>query len=213
MKAIPLAASAAALLALGACSTTRLTGTWRDPGYATRPVARILVIGVLVRDDSPDASFENALAAALTRAGYKVVTSSMAFSPSDLDSDRIEKYVRDHRIDLVVQMRIAPRASSTYTPPASAYQGLPTNVPTGWYGGWYGGWSSPGMLVTVPGHVSEGSSVEAEIKVFSLATESMIWSAASSTDNVVGDKDAARSLAAEIVRDMERAGVLAGQSS
>ncbi|HET8733294.1 MAG TPA: hypothetical protein VFM45_05915 [Anaeromyxobacteraceae bacterium] len=208
MKPIPVAVAAVALLSLQACSTTRLTDTWRDPGYATRPVSRILVIGVLVHDDRPDPSFENALAAALTRDGYKVVTSSMAFSPMDLETDRIEKYVRDHRIDLVVQMRIAPRVSSSYTPPASAYVGLPTNVPTGWNGGWYGGWYAPGMLVTVPGRVTEGSSVEAEIKAFSLATESMVWSAASSTENVVGDKDAARSLAAEVVRDLEKAGIL-----
>jgi hypothetical protein len=208
VKPIPVAVAAAALLSLQACSTTRLTDTWRDPGYATRPVSRILVIGVLVRDERPDASFENALAAALTRDGYKVVTSSMAFSPMDLETDRIEKYVRDHKIDLVVQMRIAPRVSSTYTPPASAYMALPTNVPSGWNGGWYGGWYAPGMVVTVPGRVTEGSSVEAEIKAFSLATESMVWSAASSTENVVGDKDAARSLAAEVVRDLENTGIL-----
>jgi hypothetical protein len=200
--------AAAALLALSACSTTRLHETWRDPGYATRPVQRVLVIGEVIRDDRVDASFENALAQALTRDGFKVVTASMAFDPGTLDSDRVEKYVRDHRIDLVVQMRIVPRVSSTYTPTSTAVLAMPTNAPSPWAGGWYGGWYSPGMLVTRPGHVSEDSTVDAEIKVFSLATESMIWSAASSTENVIGDGDAARSLAAEVVRDLERAGVL-----
>lgn len=203
-----LLAAATAVLALSACSTTRLSETWHDPGYASRPVQRVLVIGEVIRDDRVDASFENALAQALTRDGYKVVTSSMAFDPGALDSDRVERYVRDHRIDLVVQMRLVPRVSSSYTPASTAILAMPTNAPSPWAGGWYGGWYSPGMRVTRPGHVSEDSTVDAEIKVFSLATESMIWSAASSTENVIGDKDAARSLAAEIVRDLERAGVL-----
>jgi len=203
-----LRSAAALLLLLASCSTTRLTDTWRDPGYVSKPVKRVFVIGVLVRDEVFDSSFEKAMAQALTAKGYQVVTASMAFSPWELDSDKIEKYVRAHRMDLVVQMRISTRTTSSYTPPATAYVGMPTNVPVGWYGGGYGGYYAPGMLVTQQGHVSEDSRIAAEIKVFSVPGEALVWSSSASVENVVGDKDAGRSLSAEVVHDLLRAGIL-----
>ncbi len=199
-------AALAALLSLCACSTTRLTDTWRDPTYKAQPVKKILVVGVLMREQAFDPYFENALARALTNDGYLVVTGSMAFEPWELDRDKVVKYVKDHRLDLIIQQKIATKTSTNYTPPSSALVMLPTNVP-GSYGGWYGS-PSPAYIGSRPGYVNEESSVATEIKVFSARTEGLVWSGKSATANVLGDKDAARSLAAEVVRELTRAGIL-----
>jgi hypothetical protein len=74
-------------------------------------------------------------------------------------------------------------------------------------GGWYGSYT-PGFVATRPGHVSEDTTVASEIKVFSLRAEAMVWSGTASTVNVVGDQDAARSLAAEVVKDLVDTGTL-----
>lgn len=199
-------AALAVLLSLCACSTTRLADTWRDPTYKPEPVKRILVVGVLLREQTFDPYFENALARALTSDGYLVVTGSMAFDPWDLDREKVVKYVRDHRLDLIIQQKIATKTTSSYTPPSTAYVPLPTNAP-GAYGGWYGS-PTPAYLASRPGYVSEESSVTTEIKVFSARTEGLVWSGNSATANVLGDKDSARSLAVEVVRELTRAGIL-----
>lgn len=174
------AAALTALLSLSACSTTRLADTWRDPEYQPQPVKRILVVGVLLREQ--------------------------VFDPWDLDREMVVKYVRDHHLDLIIQQKIATRTTTSYTPPSTALVPLPTNAPAG-YGGWYGS-PSPAYLASRPGYVSEESSVTAEIKVFSARTEGLVWSGNSATANVLGDKDSARSLAVEVVRELTRAGIL-----
>jgi hypothetical protein len=199
-------AALTALLCLCACSTTRLVDTWRDPAYQAQPVKRILVVGVLLREQAFDPYFENALARALTSEGYLVVTGSMAFDPGDLDREKVVKYVRDHRLDMIIQQKIASKTTSNYTPPSVAYVPLPTSAPGG-YGGWSGS-PTPAYLASRPGYVSEESSVATEIKVFSARTEGLVWSGNSATANLLGDKDAARSLAVEVVRELERAGIL-----
>ena len=199
-------AAVATLLSLCACSTTRLAETWRDPGYQPQPVKRILVIGVMVRERTFDPFFENALARTLTSEGYLVVTGSMAFDAWDLDRQKVVQYVRDHRLDLVIQQKIATKTTTSYTPPSTTFVPLPTNAPGG-YSGWYGS-PTPAYLASQPGHVSEESSVATEVRVFSARTEGLVWSGNSATANVLGDKDAARSLAAEVVRELTRAGIL-----
>jgi hypothetical protein len=203
-------AALATLLSLCACSTTKLADTWRDPAYKAEPVKRILVVGVLLREQVFDPYFENALARALTNDGYLVVTGSMAFDPYDLDREKVVKYVKDHRLDLVIQQKIATKTTTTYTPPSTTFVALPTNAPSG-YGGAYGGWygsPTPAYLASRQGYVSEESSVTTEIKVFSARTEGLVWSGNSATANVLGDKDAARSLAVEVARELTAAGIL-----
>jgi hypothetical protein len=192
-----------AVLALSACSTTKLAGTWHDPAYKPQPVKRVFVIGIMVREETFDASFENALAQALRGRGFLVATASSVFSPWQLDTEKVVQYVRENEVDLVIQQRLATHTTSAYTPPSTTLQTLGSNPPGGWYGSY-----SPGFITTQPGHVSEGSSVAAEIKVFHVRTDSLVWSATAATVNVLGDQDAARSLAAEIVKDLVDTGIL-----
>ena len=191
-----------ACLLLSACSTTKLADTWHDPAYQPRPVNRVLVIGVLVREETFDASFENAMAQAIRDRGFQAATASSLFSPWQLDGEKIEQYARDNAVDLVVQQRIATHTTSAYTPPSSEFVTL-ANPSGGWYGSY-----TPGFVATRPGHVSEDTTVASEIKVFSLRSEALVWSGTASTVNVVGDQDAARSLAAEVVKDLVDTGIL-----
>jgi hypothetical protein len=196
---------ASALLLLGACSTTKLADTWHDPAYAPVPVKRVFVIGVRVRDDVFDASFENALAQAFRDKGVQAATASSVLAAWELDKDKVVQYVQDNGVDLVVQQRLATHTTSSYTPPSVAFMAMPGTPVDGWYGSYSPGYA---MATSRPGHVSEDTSVASEIEVFSVRTRSLVWSGCAKTANVVGDQDAARSLAAEIVKDLVKDGIL-----
>jgi hypothetical protein len=197
-------ASLAALLVLSSCATTNLVQTWRDPNYRATPVNRIFIVGIMP-NDAYRVSFENALAQALVAKGFQAATASSVFPPGQLDKEKVQQYVSDNQVDLVIVQRLAKKTTAEYVPPTVAY--VP---PAPYYGGWYGAYGYGYGAVYSPGYIDEQTSVMAETNVYSTRTqpESLVWSGNSDTFNVQGAQDAAQSLSASLVNDLIKAGIL-----
>jgi hypothetical protein len=200
-----------AALLLASCASSTFTETWRDPGYASRPVERVLVIGITLRDEALQSSFENALALELRLRGYQVATASSIFAPWQLDAETVLGYAKEKNGDLIIQLGLVNRTSSTLVP--STYQAvpLPSGVPSPYssgLGGPTGGPTYGFTLIQQPGQVNQDLEVMAEIQVYSLRTGGVVWRAQSKTINVRGDQEAAEVLARALVSDLGKAGIL-----
>ncbi|HTP50308.1 MAG TPA: hypothetical protein VMK42_06400 [Anaeromyxobacteraceae bacterium] len=108
MNRLPrIAALALPALALASCATTHLVQAWRDPNYQPAPVRRVFVVAV-VPDPQYRVSFENGIARSLLSRGFEVATSSGVFPPNQLEDAKVEAFVREMNVDLVVVQRLGP---------------------------------------------------------------------------------------------------------
>jgi hypothetical protein len=197
-------ASAAALLVLSSCATTNLVQVWRDPNYRSAPVNRIFIVGIMP-NDGYRVTFENALAQALQSKGFQAATASSVFPPGQLDKEKVQQYVLDNNVDLVVVQRLAKETTTEYVPPTVAYA-----PPAPYYGGWYGAYGYGYGAVYSPGYIAEDTNVKAETNVYSVKSnpETLIWSGNSNTFNIQSAQSGAQSLAASLVGDLIKAGIL-----
>lgn len=200
-----------AALLLASCASSTFTQTWKDPGYASRPVQRVLVIGITLRDEALQASFENALALELRLRGYQVATASSLFAPWQLDAETVLGYAKEKDGDLIIQVGLVNHTSSTLVPSTYQLVSLPNGMPTPYspgLGGPTGGPPYGFALIQQQGQVNETLEVMAEIQVYSLRADRLVWSAQSKTINVRGDQEAAEVLARALVNDLGKAGIL-----
>ena len=202
-RAFRTAAMALATLAITSCASTNMVQVWRDPNYVATPVNRIFVVGV-VPNESYRVTFENAIAQALIAKGFQSATSSAVFPPGQLDKERVVAYVKENNVDLVVVQRLAKQTQVDYVPPSVAY--VP---PAPYYGGWYGYYGYGYGAAYTPGYYTENTIVQAETNVYAAKpAESLIWSGNSNTFNFSSAQEAATSVAASLVSDLIKAGIL-----
>lgn len=187
---------------LSSCTTTNLVQTWRDPNYRSRPVNRVFVIAV-IPNDMYRVQFENAMAQALIAKGFQAATAASVFPPGQLDKDKVQQYVVDNAVDLVIVQRLNKQVTAEYVPPTVAYA-----PPAPYYGGWYGAYGYGYGAVYSPGYMTEETNVIADTNVYSVNPEALVWSGNSNTFNVQDGQGAAQSLAASLVADLIKAQIL-----
>jgi hypothetical protein len=191
-----------AVAILSSCTTTNLVQTWRDPNYRSRPVNRVFVVAV-IPNDMYRVQFENAMAQALIAKGFQAATAASIFPPGQLDKEKVQQYVLDNQVDLVIVQRLNKQTTAEYVPPSVAY--VP---PAPYYGGWYGAYGYGYGAVYSPGYMTEETSVIADTNVYSVNPEALVWSGNSNTFNVQDGQSAAQSLAASLVADLIKAQIL-----
>jgi hypothetical protein len=196
------AAPLLAVAVLSSCTTTNLVQTWRDPNYRSRPVNRVFVIAV-IPNDMYRVQFENAMAQALIAKGFQAATAASVFPPGQLDKEKVQQYVLDNQVDLVIVQRLNKQTTAEYVPPTVAY--VP---PAPYYGGWYGAYGYGYGAVYSPGYMTEETNVIADTNVYSVNPEALVWSGNSNTFNVQDGQSAAQSLAASLVADLIKAQIL-----
>ena len=201
MKRTLLAAVAAPLLLAG-CASTNMVQVWRDPSYVPVPVKRVFVVAI-IPNPQYRVDFENAVAKSLTDRGIQSATAAGVFPPGQLDKDAVTDYVKKNDAQLVVVMRLNKVTTQVYNPPTVAY--VP---PAPYYGGWYGYYGYGYGAVYSPGYYSEDTTVQAETNVYAVAGERLIWSGSSSTFNFTSATEAASSVAASLVNDLSKSGIL-----
>jgi hypothetical protein len=195
-------AVALAAVALSSCATTNMVQVWRDPNYVAQPVKRIFVVAI-IPNDQYRVTFENAIAQALIAKGFDAATAASVFPPGQLDKEAVTAFVREKNVDLVVVQRLVKQTTTEYVPPSVAY--VP---PAPYYGGWYGYYGYGYGAVYSPGYYSEDTTVQAETNVYAVAGERLIWSGSSSTFNFTSATEAAGSVAAALVNDLSKSGIL-----
>jgi hypothetical protein len=214
--AAPARFAAAALLLLSGCASTTMSQTWKDPADASRPVKKVLVLGLLLPGETFDPVFENAVALQLGLRGYRVMTGSGSGQGwTSRDAERIKQFVRDNGGDLVIQLAIVPGLSSQLVSTGGHAVVSVGNVPvptsgmspmSGPLGSPLG--PSPFMVASVPGQVNEQTRVYAAVEVFRPPDFGTAWRSMTDTEDARNREEASEVLAVALVTRLEKDGIL-----
>lgn len=95
--------------ALGACSTTQIVTSWKDPSFAGPPLKKVMVMGIS-RQATVRRVFENTFVASLGEAGVAAVASHASL-PQDGPPDReaVAQAVREAAVDGIIVSRVIGR--------------------------------------------------------------------------------------------------------
>jgi len=149
-------------LAVGACSSTQMTSTWKDPNAGVKPLSRVAVV-CMAKDEGVRRMAEDEVAAQL---GPKVTPSYKLLATTDLkDRQAVKAKLGREGFDGVMIMRLGG-VSEQITPGAGPYATF-----GGYYDWAYTSAYAPEVNTTV--HVMTS--------VYSLPDEKMIWAGTSQT--------------------------------
>jgi len=158
---------------LVACTpTAQIQKSWSDPSLTAgtiKPFKKILVVASL-KDESSRRIAEDKMAAQIKKS-VVVVKSYDYMQATDKDQKLLEEKLRKDGFDGILLMHLLEIEKSTSYVPGSSYGG--------WYGrgGWYGGYSYS------PGYYTEDKTFIVETNAYSLESNKLLWSIATSTMN------------------------------
>jgi len=202
-------AGAVALLVLAGCATsTQFVNTWKasDAAPLTLRPGDTVVAMVISRNELNRRSGEDAIAAELSRRGFRVIP---AYTVLTVDQamqrdSALETLRRTGAVAAFVVRPLQTTRQATFVPP-SYY----APVPYGSWGPYYGyGWNASYS----PGYVVTDIVIRLEVLTYDLRQEELVWAGQSETSNPESLDDFVRSVVKSAAREMTRAGVLAEPS-
>lgn len=190
-----------------ACSSTVLTGSWRDPEY-TGGVKKVLVVGVS-QNDFIRRQLEDEFVRQFKEAGARVEASYAYFNVEQLKEqpEQVEAKVRELGFDQVIVSRLVDRRTEEVVQPGTIYA---TGYPRGGYvGGWNGYYRESVTYVHQPPVAYRFEVVTIESKLFALGTGKLIWSGLLETEldgaAKAGHKESLiRSFVKVVVQDLKK---------
>jgi len=190
-------------LLLSACgpTTSSVVKRWSDPDYQGPALKKILVIGI-VKDDSKRQSFEQDFSSMITTSNRSGVASYTVL-PNLENTNKKEQIlaaVRKTGTDGVLMVTLL-RVSKVERDDPATYSYYPTY-------GMYDSYGRSHSLVYNPGNTRTNTRVYLSTKLFSVATEKMIWSATTESFNPTSARTVTNELEKMVISDMEKSGML-----
>ncbi len=201
--AVRIVACAICLAFLASCTSTRLTEAWVDSSYTGGPLESVLVIG-LSDNVRRRGLFEEALASKFDSRGVSAVASlGVAPNKADLEKASIKKKVQELGIKSVIVTRVLGVDKEKYYVP-----GEPYSPHYGYYRGFSGYYDRAYGAAYSPGYWEEYEIVRLETNLYEVATEKLIWSAASETIDPQSIEKVVQTLSEQITDDLAKRGLL-----
>jgi len=202
-------ASTVALCLLAACSktTTNISQSYRNPGYEQTVFKKLFVIGVAENQESRQA-FEDAFANAINGQGGSAATSWGHLPKSEqLTEDEVRSAVEAGGFDGVLITRLLAVDKAQQYTPASTYNNPQTRYYAGGGGlygyGFYGFYGTTFAQVHEPGYFETSTTIRVETNLYSVATDSLVWTAQSDTVDPSSIPDARDSMTAAVAKKLK----------
>ncbi len=204
-----LCASTVALCLLAACSktTTSIAQSYRNPGYEQAVFTKLLVIGVAENQESRQ-DFEDAFSNAITGQGG-VASASWGHLPKSeqLTEDEVRSTVEAGGFDGVLITRLLAVDKEQQYTPASTYNNPRTRYYAGGGGlygyGFYGFYGTTYAQVHEPGYFETSTTIRVETNLYSVATDSLVWTAQSDTVDPSSVPDALESMTTAVAKKLK----------
>lgn len=195
------ASTAVALLLgwLGACATTQMKDTWKDPAFTGPPMKQLLVIGAF-KSEVNRRVFEDAFAGALKAAATGAQPSYPLLPEGGaIANERVQDAVKRSGSDAVLVTRLLRVRRDVNVTPAYAAPGFYGAGFRGWYGGAY---------AMSPGDVTVYDVLTIESTLWNMRTDKPVWSGTSEMTAPSNVADASKELAALLIAKMKADGVI-----
>lgn len=192
---------------LSACSTTTssVVKRWNDPDYQGPALKKILVIGI-IKDDAKRRSFEQDFSSQITTSNRSAIASYTVLPNLEKTNKKAQVLaaVSKTGADGVLVVTLL-RISKVERDDPATY----TFLPTAGYGyGMYDYYDRSHSLIYNQGNTRTNALVSLATKLFSVATEKMIWSATTESFNPSSAGAVTRELEKMVISDMQKSGML-----
>ena len=212
-----LAFVALAALAMGACArTARLDSTWRDPGFRSGSLNRLLVVAV-GRTPLERRLFEDRFVAELRGKGVDAQASYQSIGDARVDSALVEAQMHRAGCDGIFVSRVVDRQTVRryygdgygpvgYYPGFRGYYG----PPSGYHAGWWPYYSVGFSNVTGGSFAVEDQRVSVETNLYRHDNGQLVWSGLSRQWLAAGDPPGSEteSVVRALVTELARSGVV-----
>jgi hypothetical protein len=161
-----------ALILLAACSSTTLTGSWKDESYREGYLRSALVIGV-ASEEQVRRVFEDAFVARLEERRVEAIPSYRLFPDErGMSREAVDEEVRRANIQAILVTRVLRRETETVESPGSTRVDA---YPRG--GRWHGYYSRSYEITHTPSQTTTFEVVTLESNLYSTKTDDLVWSA------------------------------------
>lgn len=190
---------------LNACGTTHIVENWNDPDYKGPALSKILVIGVINREDNRR-KFEDEFSQLLTtdtRTGissYSLIPDLKKSGNKEIILDAVKKAEADGVLIVtthgVSQQDRVTAGSIDYIPNMGRSYGM------------YGYYNRSHSFVYTQGNSVTDSVLRIDTKLYNASTEKLIWSAKTESFNPTSSDVIINELETLVVRDMKESGMI-----
>jgi hypothetical protein len=164
-----------AITILAACATTEVTAVWKDESYRVRP-HKVLIYAVLKKPINRRI-VEDEFVRHFRSRGIDAIPGYAVFPDNELvEKEVLEEMLKAQGFDSLLLMQPTETRTEQVEVP-----GMVTYHPAPSYRTWPGSYHMGYMAVYTPGYTFEDRYVLAETNLFDVATEKLIWTAASET--------------------------------
>ncbi len=195
---------AGGIVALSACTNTKLSEVWVDPDI-TKHYNDILVIGISESEQNRRA-YESYFVTELEAIGAEAVPSYKLIKAGvKIDRESVSKAIKGLDIDGVIVTHLIGVDEETVYRPSMDYMPVYSG---GYYGGLYSYYPHVNTYVTRPGYYTTHDTYMLETNLYDVESEELVWSAHSrsfapeSVDEVIVD------LTRLVIGDLKEKGLL-----
>ncbi|SFD33836.1 hypothetical protein SAMN05518672_1011701 [Chitinophaga sp. CF118] len=209
MKKSGLFIMAICLLSLAACTSTRLTSSWKTPDAKLQREQKIMVVALVPKQERKlRVLMEDNLVSELRKEGYNAVSAFATYGPDDALGKGDEKAAlnkfRNSEVAQVMTVALVDKSrQKSYTPgygyPYPYYGGFSPYYYRGWYGGMYGG----------PGYYQVNVKYQWETNLYDLNEKKLLYNAEINSVDPPTAYRQAYLYAREIVRDLQKQQLIA----
>ncbi|HSN83722.1 MAG TPA: hypothetical protein VLS88_14155 [Polyangiales bacterium] len=197
-------------LACKPSTTTRISQSFRNPGFENTVFTKLFVLGVAPTQEGRIA-FEDGFVAAIEKEGGKAQASWTILPESTrLPDDAIYGAVQHGSFDGVLVTRVlSVDKSTTFTPPKRYNRPRTTHYRAGpaWgmgFGGYMGFYGTTFTEVHRPGYLETTKTIRLETNLYSVATNDLVWTGQSETVDPKSMPSLIASMTASVARKLKK---------
>ncbi|MEO8763458.1 MAG: hypothetical protein ABI416_04185 [Ginsengibacter sp.] len=199
----------AAISLLAACSSTKVTSSWKSPEIAASPLSmKKIMVAALLPDKNRELqkSMEKQLVGELKSKGIDAVSAYEMYGPKYFPQDEhkaIDK-LQQSGVDGFLTISLLDKSKEkSYNPGYSQFQ------PIGYYRSWFGYYRTVYGRVYDPGYYSTQTKYYWESNLYNLPGEKLIYSAQSQSFDPSSINHLANDYSGKLVNDMMKQGLVA----
>lgn len=206
MKRIGVFVMAIGLLSLAACTSTKLTSSWKTPDARLQQEKKIMVIALVPpKERNLRVQMETSLVSELKKEGYNAVSAYATYGPEDElgkgDEKAAVRKFRNSDVDQVMTIAMVDKSrEKTYVPGYGGYPYYGGFWP--YYRGWYG-------RMYDPGYYQVNTKYQWDTNLYDLKEKKLIYNAQTDSVDPPTAYRQAYLFARQIVKDMQKQQLIA----
>jgi hypothetical protein len=209
MKQIKYLVLVAAVIFLAACSSTKVTSSWKSPDVSSQNLSmkKIMVAALLPeRNRDLQKSMEKQLVDELKSKGIEAVSAYQMYGPKYFPQDehKAVSKLRESGVDgFLTIVLLDKNKEQSYSPGYSQIE------PVGYYRNWFGYYRTVYGRVYTPGYYSTQTKYYWESNLYNVPGEKLIYSAQSESFDPSSISKLANDYSGKLINDMTRQGLVA----